>query len=195
MTNELSKLLDKVSSYQLFNYIFPGVLFIEGIEQSTSILFPSTNVWFRVFIYYISGMVLSRVGSLFIEPVYKRLCWVVYAKYGNYLKALEKDSKLDVLVMENNTYRTLVATFLLMLIIYILDKFSWFQTFNDSILSLLVYFGLLIFIFSVSFNKQTSFVRQRTHHDLGLKDSEELPILKEEQKKSKKKEEKKKENE
>lgn len=33
----MEKLLDKLSSYQLFNYLFPGIIFINLIDLLTSI--------------------------------------------------------------------------------------------------------------------------------------------------------------
>lgn len=189
MADTFSKLLDKVSSYQLFNYLFPGIIFIEGIEYLTRIVYPNDNIVFRLFIYYIAGMILSRIGSVLIEPIFKKLCWVVYASYGNFLKALngtedetiKPDPKLDVLVAENNTYRTLVATFITMLIVYSFAQFEWFYKFNDKFWSMFVYFLLLILLFGLSFRKQTSFVRQRTHSDLKLKDDEQIEKLKKKQ--------------
>lgn len=193
MSNAFAKLLDKVSSYQLFNYLFPGIIFIEGIEYLTRIVYPNDNIIFRLFVYYIAGMILSRIGSVFIEPICKKLCVVVYASYGNYLKALNgtedgtimPDPKLDVLVAENNTYRTLVATFLLMLIVYVFAQFQWFYDFNDWKWSMIIYLVLLIGLFILSFRKQTAFVRSRTHSDLKLKDKEQIEGLKKDQKKVK----------
>lgn len=193
MSEITSKIIDKVSSYQLFNYLFPGIIFINGIECTTSIVYPSDNVLFRFLIYYIAGMVISRIGSTIIEPICKKLCIVVYASYSNFLKALKgtedgqikPDPKLDVLVMENNTYRTLIATFLLMLFVYGLDHFNWFHIFNNSNWSMFVYLPLLIALFLLSFRKQTTFVRSRTHSDLKLKDKEQVEELKKGQKKKK----------
>ena len=107
---------------------------------------------------------------------------MIYANYKNYLSALKKDEKLDILVMENNTYRTLIATFLVLLLLYCLSQFSWFSIFNNSTWSTIVFIVLLIILFSFSFAKQTSFIRKRTHNDLGIEDSEVLAELKKKQK-------------
>lgn len=182
MTDLFLKLLDKISSYQIFNYLFPGVIFIEGVEIMKIISFPDDILIFRFFLYYIAGMILSRIGSVIIEKIYKKFCWVIYANYKNYLSALKKDEKLDILVMENNTYRTLIATFLVLLLLYCLSQFSWFSIFNNSTWSTIVFIVLLIILFSFSFAKQTSFIRKRTHNDLGIEDSEVLAELKKKQK-------------
>lgn len=193
MSDTFSKLIDKVSSYQLFNYLFPGIIYIEGIEHTTRIVYPNENIAIRFFIYYIAGMIISRIGSVFIEPIFKKLCWVVYASYGNFLKALngsedgatKPDPKLDVLVAENNTYRTLITTFTMMLIVYSFAQFEWFYEFNGTDWSMFAYLVLLILLFVLSFRKQTSFVRQRTHSDLNLKDDEQIVALKKKQKEKK----------
>lgn len=193
MSDTFSKLIDKVSSYQLFNYLFPGIIYIEGIEHTTRIEYPNENIAIRFFIYYIAGMIISRIGSVFIEPIFKKLCWVVYASYGNFLKALngsedgatKPDPKLDVLVAENNTYRTLITTFTMMLIVYSFAQFEWFYEFNGTGWSMFAYLVLLILLFVLSFRKQTSFVRQRTHSDLNLKDDEQIVALKKKQKEKK----------
>ena len=113
----MEKLLEKLSSYQLFNYLFPGVLFINLIDSLTSIHFSFDRVEFTIFLYYISGMILSRIGSVVIEPLYKGFCWVVFAGYKDYVEASKQDSKIDILSMENNTYRTLIASFVALLLV------------------------------------------------------------------------------
>ena len=69
----MEKLLDKLSSYQLFNYLFPGIIFINLIDLLTSIQILYDRVEFIIFLYYIAGMILSRIGSVVIEPLYKGL--------------------------------------------------------------------------------------------------------------------------
>lgn len=118
MSNTLSKIVDKLSSYQLFNYLFPGVIFNYAVEQTMSFRIAPDDILYRLFVYYITGMVLSRIGSIIIQPVYKKLCWVVYAEYKDYLKAEGIDPKLNLLLSENNTYRTLIATFFCLLVLY-----------------------------------------------------------------------------
>lgn len=185
MIDAFSKLVDRLSSYQLFNYLLPGIIFNYGIEQITSFSFTPEDILYKLFIYYVSGMILSRIGSTIIEPIYKKFCIVVYAGYKDYLDAAEKDPKLDILVMENNTYRTLVSTFIVMLLLYLLDQIEWLHDKYDSFYAIVIYLLLLISLMTLSFRKQTSFVRSRTHNNLGKKDSEQTESLKAEQKKIK----------
>lgn len=185
MIDAFSKVVDKLSSYQLFNYLLPGIIFNYGIEQITSFRFTPDDVLYKLFIYYVTGMILSRIGSTIIEPIYKKYCIVVYAGYKDYLEAAKDDSKLDILVMENNTYRTFVSTFIVMLLLYLLDQIEWFHDKYDSFTAIVIYLLLLIGLMTLSFRKQTSFVRSRTHNKLGKKDSDQIESLKAEQKKIK----------
>lgn len=183
MSNSLTKFVDKLSSYQLFNYLFPGIIFNYVVEQTMSFRIAQNDILYRFFVYYITGMVLSRIGSIIIEPIYKKWCWVVYAKYKNYLKAEEKDPKLNLLLLENNTYRTLIATFFCLLVLYGIDQIEWLHDKYDSNIATILYLGFFLFLFSVSFHKQTDFIRKRTHRNLELKDEEQVNELKDNQKK------------
>lgn len=139
-------------------------------------------ILYRVFVYYITGMILSRLGSTIVEPLYKKACFVVYAKYKNFLDASANDSKLDILVLENNTYRTLIATFISLLLLFLIDQIQWLHDKYQHPISIAIYLFLLVLLFSLSFRKQTDFIRRKVHRDLRLTDSNEKESLKREQK-------------
>lgn len=183
MADTLGKMIEKLSAYQIFNYLFPGIIFNYGIEQITSFKLVPEDMLYRLFVYYITGMILSRIGSTIIEPIYKKSCIVVYARYKDYLDALEHDQKLDILVMENNTFRTLLSTFIVMAIFFLIDQIEWLHDKYDSFVAIIIYLALLVFLFSVAFRKQTAFIRSKTHRDLNKNDKDEVEVLKTEQKK------------
>ena len=182
MSEVFSKIVDKLSAYQFFNYFFPGVLFNCCVEQIMSYKIVPDAILYRVFVYYITGMILSRLGSTIIEPLYKKACFVVYAKYKNFLEASVNDSKLDILVLENNTYRTLIATFISLLLLFLIDQIQWLHDKYQHPISIAIYMFLLVLLFSLSFRKQTDFIRRKVHRDLRLTDSNEKESLKREQK-------------
>jgi predicted histidine transporter YuiF (NhaC family) len=181
----ISRLIEKLSAYQLLNYVLSGVIFNCIVDETMSFTIAPDDILNRLIVYYITGMILSRIGSTFIEPVFKKLCVVVYAKYKNYLKASSSDKKLEVLVMENNTYRTLLTTFICLLIIYAIDQIQWLHDKYQHPIAILIYFILLIVVFSLSFRKQTEFIRKRVHRHLEIDDEEAVKELKAEQKKIK----------
>ena len=68
----MKDLLDKISSYNLFNYLLPGVLFALLADGLTSYTFIQSDIVVGIFLYYFMGLVISRVGSLAIEPILKK---------------------------------------------------------------------------------------------------------------------------
>jgi hypothetical protein len=152
--------LSKISSYNLFNYLFPGVLFVHAGTYLGFLNLPDANLVADFFIYYFAGMVVSRIGSVIIEPLFQRLNIVEYAAYEDYLKACSSDEKLENLLEANNTYRTLVSLFITVSICFLLDfllvQFSFEQS-TTGILLLIA--GFVLFV--LSYRKQTSYIRKR----------------------------------
>src|SRR5258708_39583652 len=68
----MKELLDRLASYNLFNYLLPGVVFVVLAEQVTSYSFIQDDIVIGGFVYSFMGMVISRVGSLFLEPLFKK---------------------------------------------------------------------------------------------------------------------------
>ena len=110
-------------------------------------------------------MIVSRVGSLLLEPMLKWLKIVSYAPYADYLKASDKDAKMAVMIEANNTYRTLAATFLTitlgLMITWSADRLDISSETREFLLALML-FG----IFLASFRKQSAFIVSRVKHYL-----------------------------
>ena len=69
----MKDILSKLSSYNLFNYLFPGILFVIVIGKVTHYSLIQQDVIIGVFLYYFIGLVVSRFGSIgrlapFSEP-------------------------------------------------------------------------------------------------------------------------------
>ncbi len=153
-------LLDKLSSYNIFNYLFPGIIFVVIASQVTQYSFIQNDIIIGVFIYYFIGMVISRLGSLVIEPFLKRLKFVKFADYKDFVSTSKKDEKIDLLSEVNNTYRTLSSLFFLLLILKLYEKIQskcpCLEEWNATILIVLL---LITFLFS--YKKQTSYINKR----------------------------------
>jgi hypothetical protein len=150
-------LLDKLSSYNLFNYLLPGTIFVAAAQRISTHTFKDENIVVQLFLYYFIGMVISRIGSLTIEPTLKKLKVVEFAEYKDFIKACKTDAKIDVLSEQNNTYRTLCAVFISLGILKAYDLAVAWQppTTNAAVLV-----GLfLLFVFA--YRKQTRYIRDR----------------------------------
>lgn len=87
----MKELLDKISSYNLFNYLFPGILFAILSKEITTYSFLQENLIIGVFVYYFIGLVVSRIGSLIIEPILRKLSFLKFADIKDFISALQKN--------------------------------------------------------------------------------------------------------
>lgn len=157
---EMKDLLDKLSSYNIFNYLLPGIIFVVLAEKLTSFSFVQKDIVLGVFLYYFIGLVISRIGSLFIEPILKKIKFVTFASYSKFISASKMDTKLDTLSEVNNMYRTFCSLFMFLIILkcyeLITIKYSVISGWNSEILSI----GLLV-LFLFAYRKQTKYITKR----------------------------------
>lgn len=161
----MKEFLEKVSSYNLFNYFLPGVLFAVIIKSISSYDFLTDNLLVTAFVLYFIGLIISRVGSLFVEPLLKYSKFLEFKNYDEFVEASKKDPKLDILSEQNNTYRSLIAMLIMVVVTKCFDLLAstidFFNIYKEWILILLV-FVLLIF----SYRKQTKYIFSRIHSAL-----------------------------
>jgi hypothetical protein len=161
----VKELLDKLSSYNVFNYLLPGVIFAVLAEAFTSFHFIQKDIVLGVFFYYFVGLVVSRIGSLTVEPFLKRVGFVTFSDYSDFISAVKRDSKIELLSEANNMYRTFCALIASLMALKICEYFlvalpntkQWVG--ELTIVALLVLFGL-------SYRKQTHYVVSRVQHAL-----------------------------
>ncbi len=156
----MKELLDKISSYNLFNYLFPGILFAVLSKEITIYSFLQENLIIGVFVYYFIGLVVSRIGSLIIEPILKKLSFLKFADYKDFISASQTDSKIELLSEINNMYRTLTSLFILLLLLKLYEliesNLPILKDWNSYIL-----LALLLFMFLFSYRKQTNYIIKR----------------------------------
>lgn len=173
MEELLTQIVEKVSSYNIFNNLYPGILFVYALKFMFGINLLLDNWFENLFVFYFVGMVLSRIGSIIIEPVMKKNKIIKYAPYQDYVKASSIDPLVDALSETNNTYRTLLSTFVCAFMyklgtsineICLKNKITFLQENKDWILLI-----LLILLFAFSYVKQTAYVRKRVESVLKRK--------------------------
>jgi hypothetical protein len=156
----MNELLSKLSSYNVFNYLLPGIVF--AILAGEVIHYPiaQRDILTGAFLYYFVGLVVSRFGSLIIEPFLKAISFVKFADYKDFVAVSQKDPKLEVLSEVNNTYRTLASLFTLLLLLKLYvkveDRCPVLREWSGTVLAV-----LLVILFLFSYRKQTSYVTKR----------------------------------
>lgn len=165
----MKELIDKISSYNLFNYFFPGVVFTVLLNELTVYNIILDNLLITFFMYYFIGLVISRVGSVAIAPLLKKMKFIRFADYNDFVDASKKDEKIDLLSEVNNMYRTLLALIIVLFIVYGFSKLKELWQFL-SIIELHLLATILLVFFLFAYRKQTSFVRKRVFAVLGKED-------------------------
>src|SRR6266478_1367926 len=167
----LKEILDKLSSYNIFNYLLPGIVFVVLAGKLTHYSLVQSDIFLGAFLYYFIGLVISRIGSLVIEPSLKKLSFVKFADYRDFVVAAKIDPKLEILSESNNTYRTLSAMFLLLIALKIYEKgssyFPRIETWNAELAVVLLF---VMFLFA--YRKQTRYITKRVEANQGTVDKE-----------------------
>lgn len=156
----MSDFLSKIASYNIFNYLLPGILFVVLAQVLTPYSFAQDDIIIGVFVYYFIGMVISRLGSLIIEPLFKATGFLKFQTYEEFVRVSKNDTKLDTLSETNNTYRTFCALFLSLigLKIYELIEQACPVLQGWGVYTLL---GVLLLLFLFSYRKQTQYISKR----------------------------------
>lgn len=156
----MKELLEKIATYNLFNYFLPGIVFVILANWITNYSFPLDNLVIGAFMCYFIGLVISRVGSLLIEPFLKKISFLRFAGYSDFISASKKDSKIEVLSEANNMYRTLTSMLLILSLLKLYEilsnKIPLIRSCSPYILIV-----LLILLFLFSYRKQTVYINKR----------------------------------
>lgn len=161
--NSMKEILDKLSSYNIFNYLLPGILFVAIAKYFTDYNFIQENNFIGAFLYYFIGMVVSRFGSLTIEPLLKKIKFVKFADYSDFISASKKDDKIELFSEVSNTYRTITSMFVLLLLLKAYNYFDKQYQF-DSGISLTIVSCLILLMFLFAYHKQTAYITKRIHN-------------------------------
>lgn len=157
------KIIEKISRYNLFNYLLPGILFIVFAPRfygQNLIIFFNQNLIVSLFLSYFIGMIISRLGSMIIELILKKIKFVSFSKHSDFLEASKLDDKIEVLSEENNVYRTLVSLFFILLFLYWLIPFIQEKQLAFNHLYLII-FILCLVLFIFSYRKQVNYINSR----------------------------------
>lgn len=161
----MEELLKKISSYNLFNCLLPGIIFVFLLNEFTWFYIPDDNLLIFAFMCYFIGLIINRVGSIVVEPLAKKTKIVKFSPYKEFLEASKKDEKIEILSEQNNSFRTMIAMFLLFLVV---KGYEWLIVKRPIIDSCTIYivcsFGIIFFL--SSYHKHTKFIVSRINKAL-----------------------------
>lgn len=156
----MTDIINKITSYNLFNYLFPGILFAIIATKWTIYDFKVENIILGAFLYYFIGMTISRIGSLIIEKILKKSKLVNFSNYKDFVDCSKKDKSLNLFSEINNTYRTIISLGFCLLFTKLYSELDIIFDIPEIYTTL----GLLIFItilYVLSYQKQTEYINKR----------------------------------
>ena len=118
----MKDLLEKLSSYNIFNYLLPGIVFVVLADTLTAFHFAQQDIILGVFLYYFIGLIISRLGSIAIEPLLRWSKFVQFSPYADFISASKEDKSLEVLSEANNMYRTFSTLFMSLILLKIYER-------------------------------------------------------------------------
>ena len=156
----MNDLVKQISSYNLFNYLLPGAVFCVISQESASVPLVQENLFSAFFFYYFIGLVISRIGSIVVEPALRFLKFIQHPEYKEFVQAETKDNKIGLLSEMNNVYRTMGSLGLCLAaypcLMWIVDFLS-----IDPYMRYVALGAFLAGVFFLAHRKQTEFVKKR----------------------------------
>ena len=156
----MTEIINKITSYNLFNYLFPGIIFVIIATKWTIYDFQVESIILGVFLYYFIGMTISRIGSLLIEKVLKKSKLVKFSDYKDFVICSKKDDRINLFSEINNTYRTLIS---LGFCLFLTKLYSELDIILDipEVITTLGLLILIIVLYVFSYQKQTEYINKR----------------------------------
>ena len=171
----MDKLVEKISSYHLLNFIIPGTIFSLFFSKYFEISLNDFETMEKLILFYFVGLVISRIGSVVFESIFIKWKIVTYAPSKDYIFAEKKDDKLVVLLEMNNLFRTVMTMLSLILLCFVgRHIYSYTAVAKEVIVILML--CILFILFVSSYRKQTIAIGKRVEY---VKEKEKINNKKE----------------
>jgi hypothetical protein len=159
----MNEILAKISTYDIFNNLVPGAVVAYLLAVLDVYKIDAGSLVTDLVVFYFIGLVVSRIGSLVLEPLLKLIRFVRYAEYPKFIEASRADAKVLLLLEVNNQYRTMLAALLVTAAgYYTKDLAQAYQLTPATIKGSLLIF--LCALFLMAYRKQTTYIRRRVEH-------------------------------
>lgn len=163
----MNEFLKQLSSYNLFNYLFPGAVFCVLADHFFGHSLTLDDLFSAFFFYYFVGLVISRIGSVLLEPALRGLKIVPKGDYAAFVETSSVDQKLDILSEANNVYRTMIALPLCLAVYQVGYVLASYLNMPPAMRGAIVLAALLL-LFLASYRKQNAYINKRVQaHKLG----------------------------
>ena len=156
----MDKILQALNQYDVVTCIIPGLVFCQLTDWMYCTKFMGTDAFNLLVTSYIFGLIISRIGSIIIEPFCEKVGIIHKAPYSEWVQAKKQDDEIDTITTKSTVYRSLSALIFFQMILYI----CWLFELQHIIFTRCGIFMLCLaamgFIF-FAYRKQVSYVHKR----------------------------------
>ena len=146
MNDIINSLFNKLSAYQLLSLMLPGASLLGTLKFIFAIdIKVDENIWWFLLSSYVVGIILSRIGSLLIEELFKKMGFIKGYNVGNYIAKRKEDDMVETLLSFANLYRSFCALSILLIIVTMVKGYGFCDYWHYFLLEVLL---LLLFAFS-----------------------------------------------
>ena len=82
----MSNIIEKLGAYQILTNLLPGIFFSLCLELLFGMSLPTENIVEDIVVYYFMGFIISRIGSLIIEPFLKKINFIKFKEVNKWKK-------------------------------------------------------------------------------------------------------------
>ena len=154
----MSKIIEKIDSYNIFTNIVPGYVFL--VFNLYYFQINSLNIGEQIIISYFVGQTLSRLGSIIVQKILFKFTKEKGEAYDKYVLASENDPKINVLMQERNMCRTFCTLFAICIIEIIISKLLKVYSIPKDII-IIILITIFLVIYSISFCKYNKYIADR----------------------------------
>lgn len=156
----LAAFLSKISNYNLLNNLIPGAILCVLLKYLVGYDLMNVNTFELLVIFYFVGMVNSRISSLIVERLLKKINFVKFRDHKLFVEAEKKDKKISYLSETNNMYRSMISVAFIAIIaklyrVAVELKWDW-----GNVTEWIVLVVILV-LFACAYRKQTKYIVSR----------------------------------
>lgn len=157
----MENIVDKISNYNLFNYLFPGIIYVTAVNHFTRMNLPTENLLEALFLCYFIGLAISRIGTLFVECLIRKVpCYPEEVPYEDFVEASKQDTLIDLLSSERNVYRTMISLGMVILLTIAFDFFLKYFAISEIVVFIFLIIVLIV-LFIIAYIRQTKYIINR----------------------------------
>lgn len=144
----------------MLNNFLPGAFFCILFRWQTGVGYEVNDTATEILVFYFISMIISRFGSIILEPLCKKLRFIEKEDYEDYIEASKRDPKIETLSTKNNMYRTFAAAVILCGIVWVVQCIAEKRAALRAVTITMGWIALFVLLL-MAYRKQNDFVCKR----------------------------------